>query len=153
MLCSANIWLGLKRLDVGAHIPSGVVGGPLNSRPFPMKHLVICILSLPASNPPQLIHAIRSRVRHLAPRCVLRSRSGGTMAKGGESYLQMRGLMLFVMKAAMRLISGPSHSHTGTSFSHSHPDLSRKKKRTQMMMRMTMTMVTISRENSGKVAA
>ena len=53
MLCSANIWLGLKRLDVGAHIPSGVVGGPLNSRPFPMKHLVICILSLPASNPPR----------------------------------------------------------------------------------------------------
>ena len=75
------------------------------------------------------------------------------MAKGGESYLQMRGLMLFVMKAAMRLISGPSHSHTGTSFSHSHPDLSHKKKRTQMMMRMKMTMVTISRENSGKVAA
>ena len=36
----------------------------------------------------------------------------------------MRGLMLFVMKAAMRLISGPSHSHTGTSLSHSHPDLS-----------------------------
>ena len=72
MLCSANIWLGLKRLHVGAHIPSGVVGGPLNSRPVPMKHLVICILSLPASNPPQLIHAIRSRVRHLAPRCVLR---------------------------------------------------------------------------------
>ena len=152
MLCSANIWLGLKRLDVGAHIPSGVVGGPLNSRPLPMKPLVICILSLPASNPPQLIHAIRSRVRHLAPRCVLRL-VVGTMAKGGESYLQMRGLMLFVMKAAMRLISGPSHSHTGTSFSHSHPDLSRKKKRTQMMMRVKMTMVTISRENSGKVAA
>ena len=140
---------------MGAHIPSGVVGGsPLNSRPLPIKHLVICILSLvePASNPPQLIHAIRSKVRHLAPRCVLRL-VVGTMAEGGESYLQMRGLMLFVMKAAMRLISGPSHSHTGTSFSHSHPDLSRKKKRTQMMMRMTMTMVTISRENSGKVAA
>ena len=48
MLCSANIWLGLKRLDVGAHIPSGVVGGPLNSRPLPMKLLVICILSLAA---------------------------------------------------------------------------------------------------------
>ena len=46
------------------------------------------------------------------------------MAKGGESYLQMRGLMLFVMKAAMRLISGPSHSHTETSFFLSHPDLS-----------------------------
>ena len=142
-----------ERLDVGAHIPSGVVGGPLNSRPFPMKHLVICILSLAGSNPPQLIHAIRSRVRHLAPRCVLRSRSGGTMAKGGESYLQMRGLMLFVMKAAMRLISGPSHSHTGTSFSHSRPDLSLMNKRTKMMMRVKMTMVTISRENSGKVAA
>ena len=73
------------------------------------------------------------------------------MAKGGESYLQMRGLMLFVMKPAMRLISGPSHSHTGTSFSHSHPDLSLKKKRIQMMMRMTL--MTISRENSGKVDA
>ena len=61
-----------ERLHVGAHIPSGVVGGPLNSRPLPMKHLVICILSLAGSNPPQLIHAIRSRVRHLAPRCVAR---------------------------------------------------------------------------------
>ena len=94
MLCSANIWLGLKRLHVGAHIPSGVVGGPLNSRPAPMKHLVICILSLPASNPPQLIHAIRSRVRHLAPRCVLRSRSGHN-GKRGRVLLANAGIDAF----------------------------------------------------------
>ena len=94
MLSKYMAWF--ERLDVGAHIPSGVVGGPLNSRPLPMKHLVICILSLvePASNPPQLIHAIRSKVRHLAPRCVLRSRSGHN-GKRGRVLLANAGIDAF----------------------------------------------------------
>ena len=40
---------GMKGCDVGQHgVGAHIGGGALNSRPLPMKHLVICILSLAA---------------------------------------------------------------------------------------------------------
>ena len=39
----------MKGCDVGQHgVGAHIGGGALNSRPLPMKHLVICILSLAA---------------------------------------------------------------------------------------------------------
>ena len=85
--CAQQIYGLVWKAWCGRPYPFWRCRRPLNSRPLPMKHLVICILSLvePASNPPQLIHAIRSRVRHLAPRCVLRSRSGHNGKRGSPT--------------------------------------------------------------------
>ena len=99
--------------------------GTLNSRPLPMKHLVICILSLAAL----IRHSIYTPL-YGSPRMIIRIYTAsirGTVGcdvprhngKRGRAYLQMRGLMLFVMKGAMRLISGPSSSHSGTPSSSS----------------------------------